>query len=201
MKGFTRDNLVLSLCGLPCALCTMRLGNHCPGCGGGPGNQSCHIAKCSLGHGGVEFCFECSEYPCKIYQDIEHYDSFISHQCQVRRLNDARDRGSAIVTEELVRRRKILDNLLANHNDGRHKSYYCIATSLLPLEELKNALEELEQLPSFQDGTIKERISMISDSFNKLANQYRIELKLRKQPTALVSKSQHTHGQDSPDPS
>ena len=35
MKDFNRTNLSFSLCGLNCGLCTMRLDEHCPGCGGG----------------------------------------------------------------------------------------------------------------------------------------------------------------------
>ncbi len=59
MKGFKRENRLLSLCGLNCGLCTMKLGGHCGGCGNG--NQSCKIARCSLEHGGVEYCFQCPE--------------------------------------------------------------------------------------------------------------------------------------------
>ena len=33
MKGFKRENRLLSLCGLNCGLCTMYLGKYCPGCG------------------------------------------------------------------------------------------------------------------------------------------------------------------------
>ena len=49
MKGFTRMETRFSLCGLNCDLCSMHLGGYCPGCGGGAGNQSCTMAKCSLG--------------------------------------------------------------------------------------------------------------------------------------------------------
>lgn len=35
MKGFKRENRLLSLCGLNCGLCTMYLGKYCPGCGAG----------------------------------------------------------------------------------------------------------------------------------------------------------------------
>ena len=45
MKGFTRTETRFSLCGFDCALCSMRLGDYCPGCGGGAGNQSCALAK------------------------------------------------------------------------------------------------------------------------------------------------------------
>ena len=67
MKGFTRTETHFSLCGLGCALCSMHLGSYCPGCGGGAGNQSCALAKCSLEHGGIQFCWECPEYPCPRY--------------------------------------------------------------------------------------------------------------------------------------
>lgn len=70
MKGFNRQNLLFSLCGLNCGLCPMFLNKNCPGCGGGEGNQSCKIAKCSMEHDGVQYCFQCSEYPCEKYDHI-----------------------------------------------------------------------------------------------------------------------------------
>lgn len=55
MKDFLRQEPLFSLCGLNCGLCTMHLGGHCPGCGGGAGNQSCSLARCSLQHAGWLF--------------------------------------------------------------------------------------------------------------------------------------------------
>lgn len=78
MKGFERKNQLFSLCGLNCGLCPMLLGNYCGGCGNG--NQSCRIAKCSLEHGNIEYCYECRQYPCEKYQHIDDYDSFITHK-------------------------------------------------------------------------------------------------------------------------
>ena len=60
MKDFTREHTEFSLCGLNCLLCPMQVGGYCPGCGGGPGNQSCAIARCSLDLGGHAFCSDCS---------------------------------------------------------------------------------------------------------------------------------------------
>ena len=54
MKDFLRQEPLFSLCGLNCGLCTMHLGGHCPGCGGGAGNQSCSLARCSSSTAG---CF------------------------------------------------------------------------------------------------------------------------------------------------
>lgn len=56
----------------------MFLGKHCGGCGNG--NQSCTIAKCSLGQEGIEYCYQCKHYPCEKYKQIDVYDSFITHR-------------------------------------------------------------------------------------------------------------------------
>ena len=76
MKGFKRKNQLFSLCGLNCGLCPMILDKHCGGCGNG--NPSCKIAKCSLEHGKIGYCYECENYPCEKYQNIDKYDSFIT---------------------------------------------------------------------------------------------------------------------------
>ncbi len=68
MKGFARSNRYLSLCGLNCGLCPMFLGEHCGGCG--VDNQSCSIARCSLEHERIEYCFECSAYPCEEVSEL-----------------------------------------------------------------------------------------------------------------------------------
>ena len=49
----------------------MFLNKNCPGCGGGEGNQSCKIARCSMEHNGAQYCFQCSEYPCEKYDHID----------------------------------------------------------------------------------------------------------------------------------
>ncbi len=82
MKGFERKNQLFSLCGLNCGLCPMLLGNYCGGCGNG--NQSCRIAKCSLEHGKIQYCYECEKY-----QHIDEYDTFITHKRQKADLEKA----------------------------------------------------------------------------------------------------------------
>ena len=95
MENFERKNTLFSLCGLNCALCPMYIDKYCPGCGGGPGNQSCAIARCRLQHGDIEYCCQCSDYPCEKYRDIDKYDSFITHKNQLKDM----DRLIAIGTD------------------------------------------------------------------------------------------------------
>ena len=90
MKKFQRQNPLLSMCGLNCGLCTMRLAGHCPGCG--QGNKPCKVARCGMEHN-VEYCFECPEYPCSLYDHADDYDSFITHLNQKSDLMKAKEMG------------------------------------------------------------------------------------------------------------
>ena len=91
MKGFVRNNQYLSLCGLNCKLCPMNLAGHCSGCG--VDNQSCKIAKCSIEHGKIEYCFQCTSFPCDKYAHIDDFDSFITHQNQMNDMEKASQIG------------------------------------------------------------------------------------------------------------
>lgn len=101
MKGFQREDLMFSLCGLNCALCTMKIDNYCPGCGGGAGNQGCAIDRCSLEHDGLDYCFKCSEYPCDKYNGIEEFDSFITHRHQLKDMEKVKSIGIGSYHTEL----------------------------------------------------------------------------------------------------
>ncbi|WP_340148055.1 DUF3795 domain-containing protein [Amedibacterium intestinale] len=129
MKEFKRKNQLLSLCGLNCGLCPMFLGKYCGGCGNG--NSSCKIAKCSLEHGNIEYCFECKNYPCAHYQYVDEYDSFITHKHQKKDLKKAQRIGIKQYNLEQKEKIQILSYLLSNYNDGRRKNFFCIAVNLL----------------------------------------------------------------------
>ena len=144
MKGFERKNRYFSLCGLNCALCPMYVGGYCPSCGGGEGNQSCRIAKCSLEQGGIEFCFECKKYPCEHYRDADRFDSFISYQNRKVDTEKAKNDIRAYVKEQREKE-KILLWLLAGYNDGRRKTLFCTAANLLSLNELKKIMRVLQE--------------------------------------------------------
>lgn len=108
MKGFERENQLLSLCGLNCGLCPMFLGNYCGGCGNG--NQSCKTARCSLEHGGIEYCYECKQYPCEKYQKVDEYDSFITHRRQIADLERARRIGIEQYNQKQREKEQILSH-------------------------------------------------------------------------------------------
>lgn len=178
MKGFTRTETRVSLCGLNCALCSMRLGGYCPGCGGGAGNQSCRIAKCSLEHGGIQFCWECPEYPCAHYEGFDDGDSFVSHWNRAQDIAQVQTVGLEAYLAQLEEKRAILDALLAGYNDGRRKTLFNTAVYLLPLEELRVVMATLREEPL--ELSARERAKAASELLQAAADRQGVSLKLRK---------------------
>ena len=182
MKGFTREETRFSLCGLNCRLCSMHLGGYCPGCGGGAGNQSCVIARCSLEHGGVPFCWRCPEYPCSRYDGFDDGDSFVPHRNRQQDIALAREVGLKSYLAQLEERRAILDALLAGYNDGRRKTLFNTAVYLLPLEDLRSVMATLDSRPELSAQPIKERALAAVELLQEAADRLCISLKLNKKP-------------------
>ena len=177
MKGFTRAETRFSLCGLNCALCSMRQGGYCPGCGGGAGNQSCAIARCSIRHGGISFCWECPEYPCPRYDGFDGGDSFVPHRSRRQNIAQALEMGLDAYLTQLEEKHAILEVLLSFYNDGRRKTLFHTAVYLLPLEDLRMILAELSSLPEMAACSMLDRASAAAERLQKAANRRGIRLK------------------------
>ena len=181
MKDFHRDHPQFSQCGLNCLLCPMHLGGYCPGCGGGEGNQSCAIARCALERNAGEFCTRCGQFPCERYGNMMKYDSFLPHSRMIQDLKRAEELGLEIYITQLEERRAILDQLLSGWNDGRRKSFYCLAVYLLELEDLRCAFEAIQAAASPED-TIKEKAITAVKILKETAESRGIVLKLNRKP-------------------
>ncbi len=180
MKNFTRSDLLFSLCGLNCGLCPMQLGGHCPGCGGGEGNQSCKIARCSLQHGKPEYCSQCLEFPCGTYENIDVLDSFVTHRNQKRDLKKQQKIGVEAYRAEQEEKIHILEWLLQNCNDGRKKTFFCVALNLLELENVRIVMRQIKSAGKFGELSLKEKAAYAAGQFQKAADEQGILLKLRK---------------------
>ena len=178
MRDFKRENLSFSLCGLNCGLCSMNLNQYCPGCGGGEGNQACSIAKCSLQHENVEYCFQCKNYSCEKYDNIDEFDSFITHQHQKQDMEKFKKLGIELYSAEQQRKKALLNHLLDTYNDGRKKTLFCVAVNLLDLNDLENIVSELDE--NTPNLTLKEKSARASILLQEAAMKNHLVLKLRK---------------------
>ena len=88
------------------------------------------MQNCKMQHVGVEYCFQCSGYPCEKYNHIDDFDSFIIHRRQKADLEKARQSGVETYNDEQKEKVRILDMFLSGYNDGRKKTLFCIAVNL-----------------------------------------------------------------------
>ena len=80
--------------------------------------------------------------------------------------------GEEAYNAEQVEKRNILDRLLAEYNDGRKKTLFCLAVNLLPLEDLRTVFADGDM-----DLSIKDRAKLME---KRLKEKSSVELKLRK---------------------
>lgn len=80
--------------------------------------------------------------------------------------------GEEAYNAEQIEKRQILDRLLAEYNDGRKKTLFCLAVNLLPLEDLRTVFEE-----GALDLPLKDRSKLME---KRLKERSSVELKLRK---------------------
>ena len=180
MKGFERNDRWISLCGLNCGLCSMKIGGYCPGCGGGEGNQGCSIARCAMGRGCTEYCWECELFPCAKYDGIDKYDSFSTHKNQLTDIEKFKRIGAQAYHAEQRDKAELLQMLLADYNDGRKKTLFCAAVNLLEPDALKTALNTTESGAGFEELSQKEKSARVAEALQSAAKRSGVELKLRK---------------------
>ena len=176
-------------CGLDCGLCPRYYtvgSSRCPGCCGPDFWQkhpSCSFITCCVKKKNLEACAECSEFPCSKFKDAGKYDSFLTYKKVIQNLNFSKEHGVEEFIEQQKKRIELLLTMLKHFDDGRSKSFYCIATTLLSIKDLKGALDNAEQKikedKSESDDT-KTRAKLLKGFLNDIAAREGIELTLRK---------------------
>jgi len=185
-KGFP----TLGCCGLDCGLCP-RFYTHgssrCPGCFGedfANKHPSCSIINCCFKEKGLEVCGECLEYPCaKFSRETFEKDSFISHQKVEPNNNNIREYGLERFLAQQKQRIEFLETFLDGFDEGRSKSFFCLAAALLCLDNLGKALEEAEKEigeKGIGKDDLKGRNRILKGLLKDFAGKENKELKLRK---------------------
>jgi len=186
LKEYKREYPFFSLCGLNCGLCPRYNTNgssKCPGCGGqdfASKHPSCKVINCNKKHDNVEYCFQCSSFPCEKYTAQNNADSFVTYKNVNADLEKAKKYGLNNYKKELNEKVNILEFFLANYDDGKHKNFYCLAVNLL---ELKSLQEIKKQMKEYSQNIVlnkKELILKLVLLLNEEAEKENIKLELRK---------------------
>ena len=93
----------------------------------------------------VLICSECSEFPCPKLEQYTKCDSFLSHEKVMENLYLIKKIGIKKYVQQQKKRIKILENMLNNFNEGRSKSFYCIAATLLSIKNIENVFSKTNQ--------------------------------------------------------
>ena len=184
MEYTQREYALFSACGLNCGLCPRYHTNgtsRCPGCAGAgfaDKHPACGVLSCAQRHQ-VDYCCLCGEFPCPRYDNADQADSFITHRNQFADLAKWAAVGQDAYRAELDNKVEILRELLADYDDGRRKSFYCIAVNLLDLRAVQEIMETLRALAGTV-AVVKERAALAVRLLQKAAMESNIDLKLRK---------------------
>ena len=179
----------ISCCGLDCGLCPVyytKGPSRCPGCCGPDfvnKHPSCSIITCCVKKHKNETCAECEEFPCSKIDKWDKSDSFISHKVSLSNLKLIKEKGIENFLIQQKRRIELLETMLEEFNEGRSKSFFCIATTLLPIDDISKGLEESKQQINengIDMNDLKAKSKVLKGILTKLANVNLIELKLRR---------------------
>jgi len=190
MKEYIREYPRFSLCGLNCGLCPRyhtEGPSRCPGCGGPDfhlKHPSCAVITCNKNHDHVEYCYQCSSYPCERYIGGSDTDSFISYRNVASDFEKAATEGIDPYKDELEQKIAILNFLLSNFNDGRKKSFYCNAINRLEIKDLREIMDSLSKDDDRKSvnnvDVLKEKAERAVSLIENKAAEQNVDLKLRK---------------------
>ncbi len=191
----------IGCCGLDCGLCPRyyTVGtSRCPGCSGPDffnKHPSCSYITCCVKKKKLEVCAQCDGFPCSKFESWliggGEYDSFLTHKKAHPNMIFMRKHGIEEFIEQQGKRIKLLERMLKKFDDGRSKSFYCIAATLLPITDLKASLNETEQkieADKIRLDDVKSKSKILKEFLNNFAAKKGIELKLRKKVKASERK-------------
>lgn len=184
MSKSIKPSDTIGCCGIDCGLCPRFYTNGksaCPGCGGDNFNEkhpSCGFLTCCAIKNRYETCAQCDSYPCtRFEQEKSGRDSFVTHKMVFTNLDEIKNHGLASFLELQKSRISLLEKLITKYDEGRSKSYYCLACALFPLEQIEELLLWIES-DIINDDDLNSKAKKIRKYIQEKANEINIELKL-----------------------
>ena len=177
----------IGICGLSCRLCPRYHTDGPSRCGGCKSEfrtgAGCPFITCAVKKKGIEFCGTCRENNtcekwAKHRESGKKSDSFTCYQKLEDNIACIRKNGLNGFEILQKKREHLLREMLQEFNEGRSKSYYCIAAAVLETGELEEALAQAHQ--NSEGPGIKERSGIFHRILNEIAQQRNYSLKLRK---------------------
>jgi len=144
----------IGICGLSCRLCPAYYRETKSKCGGCKSEYrmgaACPFHNCAVKKKGIAFCGFCEENnSCarwkKFREGGKQHDSIVCYQKLEDNIDFILKNGIEEFEKQQKIREKLLRAILVEFNEGRSKTFYCIAATILEISELELVLERLLQ--------------------------------------------------------
>ncbi|HZK31095.1 MAG TPA: hypothetical protein VFC43_07695 [Methanoregula sp.] len=143
----------------------------------------CPFITCALKKKGIEFCWNCEENETCVKwarhrESSKKVDSFTCYQKLKDDIGFIQKHGVSEFEKTQKNKEHLLKEMLQGFNEGRSKSYYCIAATVMDIGELEEALDKARKN---SDGlAIQEKSGVLHSLLDEIARQRNYYLKLRK---------------------
>jgi len=177
----------IGICGLSCRLCPAfhrETTSRCDGCK----SESrmivgCPFITCAVKKKGVEFCWLCGESKtCQKWMKHRElgklHDSFVCYQKLEDNISFIQKHGIAEFEKQQKTRERLLSEMLKEFNEGRSKTYYCIAATILEIADLDESLVEARKKANGLEP--REKALILHEILDQMAERMKYCLKLRK---------------------
>ncbi len=177
----------IGICGLSCALCPKYhtdAKSRCLGCKSANRMAAgCPFITCAIKKKGAEFCWDCREHmTCKRWSKHREFgkkhDTFKCYQKLEHDIAAIQKIGVVDFARVQTIREQLLKEMLKEFNEGRSKSYYCIAVTVLEVDDIRESL--LKAQNSSQGLEIKEKSKILHSLLDEIAFKRSYCLKLRR---------------------
>ena len=177
----------IGVCGLSCRLCPAYHRETKSKCGGCKSEHRmgapCPFHNCAVKKKRIDFCGVCDENnTCakwrKFREAGKQHDSLLSYQKLEDNIAFIKKNGEAEFEKTQKAKEKLLRAILAEFNEGRSKTFYCIAATVLEIGELESILENARAKSKGLEIRVKSEV--IHSLLNVIAENKTYLLKLRK---------------------
>jgi len=177
----------IGICGLSCRLCptyNTKAKSKCDGCKSDHRmGAGCPFITCAIKKKKIEFCWECGDSnTCNKWSKHRNFGkrvgSFKCYQSLEQDITFIQKNDVDEFEKKQKIRHQLLKEMLENYNEGRSKSYYCIAVTVFQIDEIRNAISQANV--ESRGLNIKEKPKVLHSKLDNIAKTNDYLLKLRK---------------------
>lgn len=146
-------------------------------------STGCRFITCAVKRKKIESCGECPKLSeCEKWRKHRdyslHHDTVVCYQKLEVSISLIQSGGIEAFNDNQKRREALLRKMLEEFNEGRSKNYFCIAATVLEIDEIEGALQRAREV---SDGlNLADKSKILHQVLSSIAEKRGYLLRLRK---------------------